>query len=435
MIDDQEILNLSENTEQTRQHVPLAARMRPKTLADIVGQDLILGKSCLLPKLIENNSFGNLLFYGPSGCGKTTIAEIISNQVDCNFVKINAVLSNVAELKEVIHRIKNTNSILFIDEIHRFNKAQQDLLLPDIESGAIRLIGATTHNPGFYVINPLISRSHLVKFEPITADAIISVLNRAMDDSVVGLKATGCSVDQDVLKKIASISDGDLRRALNQLESIVMGVPSGTTINNDIFAKILGNTYTKYDSDEDEHYDTASAFIKSIRGCDPDAAIYWLAKMLVGGEDPRFIARRLVIAASEDIGLADSRALPLAMACFDACEKIGLPECRIILAHVTIFLAAAQKSNSAYLAIDSAMASIRDKGAQQVPLWLRDSHGIISKELGNGKAYKYSHEFPDNISGQEYMVRPEQFYFPRKSGTEQIIGERLAKLRSLKADL
>ncbi|MDR1458569.1 MAG: replication-associated recombination protein A [Puniceicoccales bacterium] len=432
MTDDQKTLDLQEVVEHTKAYIPLASRMRPKILADIVGQNHIFGENCLLANLIKNNTFGSLLFYGPPGCGKTTVAEIISRSVNCDFVKINAVLSNVSELREIINRIKNRNFILFIDEIHRFNKAQQDLLLPDMESGAIRLIGATTYNPGFYVISPLLSRSQLVKFEPIDHGSMVSILQKALTDEVMGLKATGCSVDMAVLNKIASVSDGDLRRALNQLEAIVMSVPSGAMIDKSIFDKMLRNSYSKYDADEDEHYDTISAFIKSIRGCDPDAAIYWLAKMLAGGEDPRFIARRLVIAASEDVGLADSRALPLAMACFDACEKIGLPECRINLAQVTIFLASAPKSNSAYLAIDKAVNNLKENGAQPIPLWLRDSHGSVSKDLGNGSDYLYSHEFPNNISGQEYMILPEQFYFPKKSGSEQAICERLAELKSRK---
>jgi putative ATPase len=432
MIDGQEVLNLSENMGQPKVYIPLAARMRPKSLADMVGQGHIFGENCMLPNLIKNNSFGSLLFYGPPGCGKTTVAEIISSMVNCDFVKVNAVLPNLAELREIINRIRGRNAILFIDEIHRFNKAQQDLLLPDIEDVAIRLIGATTHNPGFYVINPLLSRSQLIKFEPLSQADMVLVLRKAMADEKIGLKATGCSVDSDVLNKIAAISDGDIRRALNRLESIVMSVPTGTTIGSDSFAHMLESAHTKYDADEDEHYNTISAFIKSIRGCDPDAALYWLAKMLLGGEDPRFIARRLVISASEDVGLADSRGLPMAIACFDPCEKIGMPECRINLAHTTVFLARAPKSNSAYLAIDRAINSIKNNGAQEVPLWLRDSHGIVSKALGHSKAYLYRNDFPYNISGQEYLNEPEQFCFPKKSGTEPTICEKLDKFKFLK---
>ena len=340
-------------TESIPLTAPLAVRMRPRNLSEVVGHRHILAKGCLLPRLVSANNFGSLMFYGPPGCGKTTLAEVIARETKSRFVKINAVLSNVAEIRDELKMaryLKGERTILFIDEIHRFNKAQQDLLLPDVEDGNIRLIGATTHNPGFYINAPLLSRSHLFKLEPLGAEDVAFVLRRALSDVERGLGAFKIKASDEILKSLAGICDGDMRRALNALETIVLGMGGGkemTPSDIEIFAR---ERRIRYDADEDEHYDTISAFIKSIRGCDPDAAMYWLAKMLEGGEDPRFIARRLVILASEDVGLADSRGLLIANAAFDACERIGLPECELNLAHAVIFLACAPKSNSATLA-------------------------------------------------------------------------------------
>jgi putative ATPase len=417
---------------------PLAARMRPRNLKEVVGQDHILGEGCLLPKLVEADRFGSLLFYGPPGTGKTSLAQAIADDTGSRFIQINAVLSNTAEVRDILRMARyrpEERTILFIDEIHRFNKAQQDLLLPDVEAGHIRLIGATTHNPGFYVNPPLLSRSHLFKLEPVSEDAIVGVLERALTDDVRGLGAMGMRADKPVLHALARMSDGDLRRALNALETLVLSMPKrapkdGSTrpvILEEDVAAFASERQIRYDANEDEHYDTASAFIKSMRGGDPDASLYWLAKMLSGGEDPRFIARRLVIFASEDVGLADPRALPLAVACKSACEFVGLPECQLNLAHVTVFLATCPKSNSTTIAIGKAMSSIKEKGMQAVPLWLRDSHTSLNKSLGHGKDYKYSHDFPDANSGQQYMETPEQFYFPKDAGLEARIKERMTK--------
>ena len=416
---------------------PLAARMRPHSLNDIVGQDHILGEDALLRRLIENNHFGSLLFYGPPGVGKTSLAEVIAKETESRFVRTNAVLSNVAELREILrmaryYQEQGQTTLLFIDEIHRFNKSQQDLLLPDVEEGTIRLIGATTHNPGFYINPPLLSRSHLFKLEPPNKDAVIEVLKNAFYNKDKGLGNTGCTIQKEVLEGIANFSDGDIRRALNGLETLVSSQPMGVDITIKELEVYASERQIRYDAHEDEHYDTASALIKSIRGSDPDASIYWLAKMLAGGEDPRFIARRLVIAASEDIGLADSRALPVAMATFQACEVIGLPECEINLAHCTVFLATCPKSNRSYMALNHAKSEIKKNALQAVPLWLRDSHTKLNKSLGHGKEYKYSHEYPDNISGQEYMLKPEQFYFPGENGAEKQIAERLRQWKDLK---
>jgi len=416
---------------------PLAIRMRPRKLSEMVGQPHILGEKALLPRLIKADQFGSIMLYGPPGCGKTTLAEVIANETHTHFVRINAVASNVAELRNVLQMAKyqsNKRTLLFIDEIHRFNKSQQDLLLPDVEEGHIRLIGATTHNPGFYIIPPLLSRSHLFRLEPISSNTMVDVLQNALSDTERGLGTSRCKAENTVLESLAHLSDGDLRRALNSLETLVMSLPIKSTLTHEAVALFAKERQIRYDS-EDEHYNTISAFIKSIRGCDPDAALYWLAKMLEGGEDPRFIARRLVILASEDIGLADPRALPLATATFQACEYIGMPECAINLSHATVFLATAPKSNSAYMGLIAAQKAIRSEERQSVPPWLKDSHTKLNKSLGAGKDYKYSHDYPEAITGQEYMLKPKQFYTPKPIGAELAIQERIKKWKELKESL
>ncbi|MGA1205030.1 MAG: replication-associated recombination protein A [Opitutales bacterium] len=418
-----------------RVYRPLAARMRPRSLAEVVGQEHILGEDCLLPRLVQADRFGSILFYGPPGTGKTSMAQAIADQTGSRFVQVNAVLSNTAEMRDILRMARycpEDRTIVFIDEIHRFNKAQQDLLLPDVEAGHIRLIGATTHNPGFYVNAPLLSRSHLFKLEPVPEAEIVRVLKRALEDETRGLGAMGMGAADGVLLTLARISDGDLRRALNALETLVLSLPKGRAITDDDIRIFASERQIRYDANEDEHYDTASAFIKSMRGGDPDAALYWMAKMLAGGEDPRFIARRMIIFASEDVGLADPRALPLAVACQQACEFVGLPECRLNLAHVVVFLATCPKSNSATIAVGKASASIRDSGMQTVPLLLKDSHTSLNKSLGQGEGYLYSHDFPEAISGQDYMENPEVFYTPKESGLEIRIKERLEHWRRLK---
>jgi putative ATPase len=414
---------------------PLAARMRPRSLAEVAGQQHILRAGSLLPQLIRSNRFGSLLFYGPPGCGKTSLAEAIARETGSRFVRLNAVLSNVAELREVLalaRRRPEDRTILFIDELHRFNKAQQDLLLPDVEEGNIRLIGATTHNPGFYVNPPLLSRSHLFRLEPLAAEAVAGVLRRALEDADRGLGARGHVASDKVLADLASLCDGDLRRALNALEVIALGLPEGGEIGEESLRIFAQERRIRYDADEDEHYDTASAFIKSIRGSDPDAALYWMAKMLAGGEDPRFIARRLVILASEDVGLADPRALPLAVAAHQACDFVGLPECELNLAHATIYLATTPKSNSATLALGAAKRAIAEQPVQAVPAALRDTGGQASKRMGHGKGYLYSHEFPEGISGQDYLEKPLTLYQPKEAGMEGRIAERLQAWRELR---
>ncbi|RRJ98100.1 replication-associated recombination protein A [Opitutaceae bacterium TAV4] len=417
---------------------PLAARMRPRSLEDIVGQEHLTAPNGLLARLIASNRFGSLLFYGPPGCGKTSFAEAIARQTGSRFVRLNAVMSNVAELREILaiaRRTPESPTLLFIDELHRFNKSQQDLLLPDVEEGYVRLIGATTHNPGFYVNPPLLSRSHLFRLEPLRADAVATVLTRALADTERGLGNRHHTADAKILADLATLCDGDLRRALNALEVIALSLPEGAPITEAELEVFARERRIRYDADEDEHYDTISAFIKSCRGSDPDAAMYWLAKMIEGGEDPRFIARRLVILASEDVGLADALALPIATAAHHACDFVGLPECEYALAHATLHIACAPKSNSITLAIGAAHAALKAGAVQPVPIHLRDKGGQASKRMGHGKDYRYAHDWPENITGQDYLATPQTIYTPKPIGLETKIADRLARWRALRAQI
>ena len=418
---------------------PLAERMRPFTLGEMIGQEHLLGEKRLLPKLIRENRVGNLILAGPPGTGKTTLATVIARDSGCELLKVNAVTSNVAELRETLKLARYHGSekcFLFVDEIHRFNKAQQDLLLPDIESGEVRLIGATTHNPRYYIIDPLLSRSHLFTLKSLEVGEISRALSICLGDKERGLGERKCSSSEEVLESLALMAEGDMRRAYNLLETMVEGMPKGGVLSEEEVAVFAQERGVRYDRGEDEHYDTASALIKSMRGNDPDAAVYWLAKMLAGGEDPRFIARRLVIFASEDVGLADSRALLMADAAFRACETIGLPECELNLAHVVLFLATCPKSNPATLAIGEAKRALREQPMQSVPSSIRDRHGRNRKDREEGEeGYLYSHEFPENISGQQYLEKPLKLYRPKSSGAESAIVERLEKWKSLRDSL
>ena len=422
-------------TAQSTAHQPLAARMRPRRLAEIVGQEHILKTGNLLPRLIASNRFGSLLFYGPPGCGKTSLAEVIARETKSRFVRVNAVMSNVAELREILataRRQPEAGTLLFIDELHRFNKSQQDLLLPDVEEGTVRLIGATTHNPGFYVNPPLLSRSHLFRLEPLSAEAVAGVLRQALVDRERGLGQRGHTAEDKILADLAVLCDGDLRRALNALEVVALSLPEQAAITAQELELFARERRIRYDADEDEHYDTISAFIKSCRGSDPDAAMYWLAKMLAGGEDPRFIARRLVILASEDVGLADPQALPQTVAAHHACDFIGLPEAELTLAHATLYIATAPKSNSATLALAAAHRELKERPVQAIPLSLRDKSGAASKQAGHGQGYLYAHDFPENISGEIYLEEPRQIYTPKTVGWETKIAERLARWSELR---
>ena len=422
-------------TAQSTAHQPLAARMRPRRLVEIVGQEHILKAGNLLPRLIASNRFGSLLFYGPPGCGKTSLAEVIARKTKSRFVRVNAVMSNVAELREILaaaRRQPEAGTLLFIDELHRFNKSQQDLLLPDVEEGTVRLIGATTHNPGFYVNPPLLSRSHLFRLEPLSAEAVAGVLRQALVDRERGLGQRGHTAEDKILADLAVLCDGDMRRALNALEVVALSLPEQAAITAQELELFARERRIRYDADEDEHYDTISAFIKSCRGSDPDAAMYWLAKMLAGGEDPRFIARRLVILASEDVGLADPQALPLTVAAHHACDFIGLPEAELTLAHATLYIATAPKSNSATLALAAAHRELKERPVQAIPLSLRDKSGVASKQAGHGQGYLYAHDFPENISGEIYLEEPRQIYTPKIVGWEAKIAERLARWSELR---
>jgi putative ATPase len=429
-----EIDNASDSFSDSRKMgvVPLALRMRPRNLDEIMGQTHVIKPAII--DLVRRRSLGSVILYGPPGSGKTSLAEAIAREEQRRFIKINAVLSNATELREILRsaRPNPSSTVLLIDEIHRFNKAQQDLLLPDVEAGVVQLIGATTHNPGFYVINPLLSRCRLIELEPLSKEVMVTILKNALQDNERGLGASKCILEDESFALIAEQSNGDARRALNLLESIILNAPTGQYITTAQIEPSLLRQPLDYDADEDAHYNTISAFIKSIRGCDPDAAVYWLTVMLESGEDPRFIARRLLIIASEDIGLADSRAITITNACFDACERLGMPECRITLAHTTIFCALAPKSNSAYLAINAATAFIKKYGKEAVPIWLRDAHGAASKALEHGKYYQYSHDFDQNVSGQEYMLTPKIFYNPKFMGAEKALAEHHHELQQFK---
>jgi putative ATPase len=436
--DDQQDI-FEDPTSEKLSGVPLAARMRPQNLDEMVGQAHLVDPDSMLRRMLMKGHCPNLIVYGPPGTGKTTLASVITRMTGNKCFELNAVSSNVAELRDVLQRCRTRRkqgyrSILFIDEIHRFNKSQQDLLLPDVEQGNVTLIGATTHNPGFYVNPPLLSRSHLIKLEPLDVDSIATILERALVEER-GLSEAKIKATQGVMRSLAEWVGGDLRRALNTLELMADFVGDEGTIDETVLEQFATERNIRYDANEDEHYDTASAFIKSMRGGDPDAALYWMAKMLAGGEDPRFIARRMVILASEDVGMADSRALPVAMAAFQACEVIGQPECEINLAHAVVFLATCPKSNRAYKALFAAKDEIRKNGVQEVPVWIRDNGGAASKAAGHSKDYKYSHEYPDAISGQDYMVEPKQFYFPKEAGSEAAVKERLERWKALRNQL
>src|SRR5580765_670488 len=423
-----------------QRHQPLAARLRPRSLEEFAGQAHILGPGQLLRRAIESDRIQSLIFYGPPGTGKTSLAQIIAHQTKNKFERLSGVESNVADMRRVLataaNRLENTgqSTILFIDEIHRFNKAQQDVLLPDVESGVVRLIGATTHNPFFFVNSPLVSRSQIFELRPLTEDELFALLSRALKDPDRGLGYMKIEAADNALRHLAKLSDGDARKALNSLEiAALTTAPSGDGIVRIDLAAAEQSIQKKaivYD-DEDAHYDTISAFIKSMRGSDPDATMYWLAKMIHAGEDPRFIARRIVIHAAEDVGLADPMALVLANAAFQAAEFIGWPEARIPLAEAAIYIATANKSNSTILAIDAALKDVESGRTLAVPEHLRDAHYQGANRLGHGKGYKYAHDFPEHYVAQDYLGATKRYYEPSDQGTEKKIKERVEKWRAI----
>lgn len=407
---------------------PLAARMRPRTIDEVVGQEHILGAGKLLRRVIEADRLTNIILYGPPGCGKTTLAEVIARSTKRNFVRASGVISNVAEIRKICERamteLGGMGTILFVDEIHRFNKSQQDVLLPYVENGTVVLIGATTHNPNFFINTPLTSRSLVFELKGLSPDDIAKLLDRAIADEERGYGKLKVRLQDGAKRFLAEICDGDARHALTALEIAVKSTPENAegeiVLDLDVIQECVQRRQVRYDKKEDGHYDTISAFIKSIRGTDPDAAIYWLGKMLVAGEDPRFIARRLVISASEDIGNADPRGLSVAVAAMQACEFVGMPECAINLAQATTYLASAPKSNASCQAIHEAMADVESGRVQPVPEHLKNKHvrAIGSNEVTE---YKYPHDFANHYVKQAYLGAPKQYYRPSGLGYEATI--------------
>lgn len=433
--------------ENAKKESPLAVRMRPRTLDEVVGQTHIIGKDRLLYRAIKADKISSLIFYGPPGTGKTTLAKVIANTTSAQFVQMNATTSGKKDMEQAVAQAKDMfgmyekKTILFIDEIHRFNKAQQDYLLPFVEDGTIILIGATTENPYFEVNSALLSRSKIFHLEPLSAEEIEKLIEIAVTDDERGMGAYGASITGEAVKFIAEMAGGDARAALNAVELGVM------TTEPDAQGKILIDLETaqeciqrkavRYDKGGDNHYDVISAFIKSMRGTDPDAAIFYLARMLDAGEDPKFIARRIMICASEDVGNADPQALQVAVAASLAVERIGMPEGRIILSQAASYVASAPKSNACIVAIDKAQAMVARQDTGQVPAHLRDAHYGGAKKLGHGLDYQYAHDYPENYVKQQYLpdvLVGEQFYCPTENGYEKSIKEHLSRLRNRKEE-
>ncbi len=440
--------------EQIRREAPLAARMRPRTLGEFVGQEHIVGKGRLLRRAIEaDRLFSSLIFWGPPGTGKTTLAMIVANTTASHFETISAVLAGVADLRRIIRGAKERRgmygrrTILLVDEIHRWNRAQQDALLPHVEDGTVVLIGATTENPYFEVIAPLVSRSRVFQFKPLADDEVVTILRRALADSEFGYGARNVQLDDDALDHLVCIAGGDARAALNALELAVESTPPDENRNGVVHITLavaedsIQRRALRYDKTGDEHYDTISAFIKSVRGSDPDAALYWLAKMVAAGEDPRFILRRLYILAAEDIGLADPDGIVVVNGCAQAFEWVGMPEGQYHLALATLYLATAPKSNSAG-AYWGALAEIEEHGAGPVPLHLRDKsdvfHGALrehyKRTLGEHEGYKYPHAYPNGWVEQRYLPEGVEggWFQPKGHGYERKIIERLKKWKKVK---
>lgn len=396
----------------TNTYEPLPVRMRPTTLDHLYGQEKAVGKGTFLRAMVEKDTIPSMLFYGPCGTGKTTLAGIIAKVSNSHFVNLNATNAGIGELRNIIEdarkrvRSLQQRTILFLDEIHRFNKSQQDVLLPCVEDGTIILIGATTENPFFEVNRPLLSRLRLITLEALTPKAIGQILHRAITDDEVGLGKRHLHVTDEVLEDVGIFVNGDGRMALNILEQAAAMVPDEGTITIEVLEKVVGRRIYTYDKKGDSHYDTISAFIKSMRGSDVQATMHYLARMIEAGEDPNFIARRIVICAAEDVGLADPQALILANAAAQATHMVGFPEARIILSEAACYVALAPKSNSAYMAIDAAIADVRHKECGQVPDHLKDSHYSGASKLGHGKTYKYAHNYPNGYVKQQYLPTP-----------------------------
>lgn len=417
---------------------PLAARMRPRSLDDFVGQEHFLGPGKLLRRLLQADRLGSLIFYGPAGTGKTSLAHVIACQTRCIFRPVNAVAAGIKEVRELLDHARSDletsgqRTILFVDELHHFNRSQQDVLLPDVEEGRIILIGATTHNPFFAINSPLLSRSHIFTFEPLSREQIIEVQLRALRDPERGLGKVPIEASAEALAFLAEMSDGDARRALSALEVGVLSTDQRPVIFDVAVAQeSIQRKKLDHDGTGDAHYDVISAFIKSMRGSDPDAALYWLARMLEAGEDPRFLMRRIIICAAEDVGNADPQALILAAAALQAVEFVGLPECQLHLAQVVTYIATAPKSNASTLAIGRAREDVRSGRTLPVPLHLRDSHYQGAAQLGHGENYQYSHDYAGGWSPQAFLPEERRYYEPTERGFEARIRQRLDMLRQL----
>ena len=427
-----------------RQAQPLAARMRPRTLAEFAGQQHFLGEGKLLRRLLTADRLSSVIFYGPPGTGKTTLARLLATESRRRFVQLSAVTSGVKELRDVLEQARDNlagggqRTLLFIDEIHRFNKAQQDALLPDVEEGVVTLVGATTSNPFFAVNSALVSRSQIFEFQPLSPDDIKAVVRRALADRENGLGQHDVKLHDDALEFLAQAADGDARRALSALEIGVLSAGSQPTaglqpieFTRELAAESVQRKAGAYDATGDEHYDIISALIKSVRGSDPDAGLYWLARMLEAGEDVRFLCRRLVILASEDVGNADPAALPLAVAAMQACEFVGLPECQLPLAQAVTYLACAPKSNASTLAIGEARRDVREGRVVPVPVHLRDRHYAGAERLGHGANYQYAHDAEGGIAAQDYLGVAREYYRPVDRGFEAELAQRLAAIRQI----
>jgi putative ATPase len=416
---------------------PLAERMRPRSLGEFLGQEHLLGPRKLLRQLIETDQLTSLIFWGPPGSGKTTLARIIANATKAHFIFFSAILSGIKEIREIVKeaeevgKYQGKRTILFVDEIHRFNKSQQDAFLPFVERGVFTIIGATTENPSFEVIAPLLSRSKVLVLNPLNETEIRGILRQALADGERGLGSLGLAVDDDALDFMAVQAQGDARVALNTLETAARLARNGT-ISLDTVREAVQKKPLLYDKGGEEHYNVISAFIKSMRGSDPDGALYWMARMLEAGEDPLFILRRMVILASEDIGNADPRALQVAVAALQGFQLVGLPEGRIIMAQAVTYLATAPKSNASYVGIDAALAEVRKSGALPVPLHIRNAPTRLMKDLGYHRGYRYAHDFEEGFTPQEYLpeaLQGQRFYTPAGHGYEKNIKERMEWLK------
>jgi putative ATPase len=429
--------------ENLAQVQPLAARMRPRSLSEFVGQQHFLGEGKLLWRMLRAKRLGSVILYGPPGTGKTTLARLLAAETDSRYRQLSAVTSGVKDVREILEEARHEvaaggrPTLLVIDEIHRFNKAQQDALLPDVEEGTVILVGLTTANPFFAVNDALVSRSRVFEFQPLAADDIKTLVRRALADKDLGLGRFDVTMEKAALEYLAQVCDGDARRALGALEVAVLSAPSPQhlRLSTEMIADAVQRKAIRYDPTGDDHYDAASALIKSVRGSDPDAGIYWLARMLEGGEDVRFLARRLVILASEDIGNADPHALVLAVAAMQACEFVGLPECQLTLAQAVTYLACAPKSNAATVAIGEATRDVREGRLLPVPRHLQDSHYAGAKRLGHGEGYEYAHNAEGGVAAQDYLGVERTYYRPVDRGFEKELAARLeqirAKLRSM----